>query len=148
MPFRSRNKMKGNVSKQVDLDTSLAGNTYLVALINTANLKQELLEQSNNITVLAPSNKAIESLPKIVLEFLQDPNNIATLREILLFHIISNNSNALYNSNNTDILPKSITIEQVLIPPSLETQITELIKNNDESIEAQQQAIQQQQAMA
>ena len=75
-------------------------------------------------TVLVPSDGAFKGLGSGLIKFLEDPKNRTVLRSVLQFHFVECNANTLAQNFVPDdkaILPELITIDTVLIPPSLKT---------------------------
>ena len=100
--------------------TTLEKNPTLVKLVGLIDgLLEFLVSTQENITILAPSERAFQQLPKEVVAFLTDPKNINVLDKVLRYHILVPNTNTLINER----YPKVIPIDKVLIPPSLSPDI-------------------------
>ena len=69
------------------------------------------------------------NLPRNVLEFLVKPQNREVLVKILTYHVISPNTSNLAQ----EAYPSIISIDQVLIPPSLRRDIAILIQQGSQN---------------
>jgi len=67
-----------------------ADHTTLVAAVTAAGLV-ETLEGEGPFTVFAPTNEAFATLPEGTVETLLMPENLETLRHILLCHVVAGN---------------------------------------------------------
>ena len=116
----SQNTTESIPTTILPLLTTLEKNPTLVKLVGLIDgLLEFLVSTQENITILAPSERAFEQLPKEVVAFLTDPKNINTLDKVLRYHILVPNTNTLINER----YPKVIPIDKVLIPPSLSPDI-------------------------
>src|SRR5471030_2093903 len=62
--------------------------TTLVAAVKAAGLV-ETLEGPGPFTVFAPTNEAFDKLPAGTVDFLVKPENKATLKKILTYHVVA-----------------------------------------------------------
>lgn len=114
--------------RQIDAErlvASLSSNPTLVSLVTSAGLLDTLKENAGTITVLVPPEQALKSLPSTVT------NNKTVLREILLYHVISNSAsiaNTIDNNNKSALYPPTIKIDTLLIPPDLPDNANRLIE--------------------
>lgn len=108
--------------QQQDLLNSLQDKPTLLTLVGLVpGLQEFLLSKAGSVTVLAPTEEAFAKVPKVVTNFLTDPTNVDILRKVLQFHLISSDNNLLGES-----FPPAIQIENVLIPPSLQSAVSDL----------------------
>jgi len=76
-------------TKNIIQNASLSkDHTTLVTLIKSAGL-EKTLEGTGPFTVFAPTNAAFSKLPAATLTDLQKPENQATLKQVLTYHVIS-----------------------------------------------------------
>lgn len=71
---------------------TLEGNeelTTLTSLLRLANMGPAV-DNAGSYTLFAPNNAAFEKVDASTLEFLQAPENLATLRQILGYHLLTN----------------------------------------------------------
>ena len=114
--------------RQIDAErlvASLSSNPTLVSLVTSAGLLDTLKENAGTITVLVPPEQALKSLPSTVT------NNKQDLREILLYHVISNSvslANIIDNNNRSVLYPPTIKIDTLLIPPDLQDDVNSQIE--------------------
>lgn len=126
------NQPSGSLSnynvRQIDAErlvASLSSNPTLVSLVTSAGLLDTLKENAGTITVLVPPEQALKSLPSTVT------NNKQDLREILLYHVISNSvslANIIDNNNINALYPPTIKIDTLLIPPNLRDDVNSQIE--------------------
>lgn len=67
------------------LESSPARFSTFMQLVMTTDLEGFI--RGGTFMVLAPNNDAFSDLPQDVLDFLLDPNNVSTLRIVLLYHV-------------------------------------------------------------
>ena len=91
--FFAINAMAQNKGDVVDVAAGSKDHTTLVAAIKAAKL-DETLKGSGPFTVFAPTNAAFEKLPAGTVETLLKPENMATLGNILTYHVVSGNLDA------------------------------------------------------
>jgi hypothetical protein len=114
--------------RQIDAErlvASLSSNPTLVSLVTSAGLLDTLKENAGTITVLVPPEQTLKSLPSTVT------NNKQALREILLYHVISNSAslaNIIDNNNINALYPPTIKIDTLLIPPNLRDDVNSQIE--------------------
>jgi uncharacterized surface protein with fasciclin (FAS1) repeats len=114
------------VKQQQELLNSLVSNPTLLTLVGLVpGLQDQLLSQAGGVTVLAPSEEAFAKVPSIVINFLTDPANVDALKTVLEYHLIKSDSSLLALQS----FGPSIQIERVLIPPSLERVVNNLINS-------------------
>jgi len=118
--------------RQIDAErlvASLSSNPTLVSLVTSAGLLDTLKENAGTITVLVPPEQALKSLPSTVTTYLT--NNKTVLRQILLYHVISNSAslaNTIDNNNRSVLYPPTIKIDTLLIPPDLQDDVNSQIE--------------------
>ncbi len=111
--------------QQNELLDSLQSNTTLVTLVGLVpGLLDLLLSQAGSVTILAPTEEAFANVSPVVTDFLTDPANVETLKTVLQYHVIKSNNNLLGES-----FPASIQIDTVLIPPSLQSAVNDLVNS-------------------
>ena len=76
--------------------------TTLYKLILAVNLDKTLVKDAS-FTVFAPTDTAFKKLPEGTLETLLKPENIETLKTVLLYHIITGNFDTITIKNNVEI---------------------------------------------
>ncbi|KNC83613.1 hypothetical protein SARC_04148 [Sphaeroforma arctica JP610] len=59
----------------------------LLDLVVKADLAEALSDPTTTLTVFAPTNAAFEKVDAATLEFLSDPDNIAALTDVLIYHV-------------------------------------------------------------
>lgn len=91
------------MSKSLERD----GYTHFIDALRTARL-EEYLDEQTNVTLFAPTNKAMEELGQDVL------SNPLKLREILLYHIITPELKTCDFSND-QLLPSRLNERNVRI---------------------------------
>lgn len=112
--------------QQNELLASLQNNTTLLTLVGLVpGLQDQLLAKAGSVTVLAPSEEAFAEVPQVVTDFLTDPANVDALKTVLEYHLINSDSSLL----NSQSFGPSIPIDKVLIPPSLESAVNDLINS-------------------
>lgn len=86
----------------------------LVAALQAAGYDAQLSDASASWTVFAPTNEAFDALPAGVVESLLKPENVNTLKYILMYHVspdllpASDISSALGESDNGEITPSTL----------------------------------------
>ena len=81
-------------STVVDVAISSKDHTTLVAAVKAADLVATL-QSAGPFTVFAPTNAAFAKLPAGTVETLLKPENKATLANILTYHVVAGNLNAV-----------------------------------------------------
>ena len=105
---------------RIKMPTHYPNKTILMRLLRIARIPPDVLTGK---TLLAPTDQAFRKLPVNVLQFLVKPENREVLTKILTYHVIDPNTSNLAQ----EAYPESISIDQVLIPPSLRTAVAALI---------------------
>ena len=119
-----------NLKEQRELLDSLADNKTLVKLVGLVpGLLDTILKEAGKITILAPNEMAFGALPQVLVAFLTDPKNVEVLSQVLRYHVIFNNGNLL-----GEPYPPSIQIDQVLVPPSLQGAVDNIVNSARQSM--------------
>ena len=86
--FADQSKITGDVGKSNVVQVAVASKDHstLVAAVTAADLVNSL-SNPGPFTVFAPTNAAFDKLPKGTVENLLKPENIATLQDILQYHV-------------------------------------------------------------
>ena len=91
-----------------------------------ASLVSEL--KKNTITILEPTEQAFANVPEPIIKYLSSDEGNKDLELLLKYHIIANNADVA-----GEMLPPTISINEVLTPPTLKSKAAELVKNNTSS---------------
>jgi uncharacterized surface protein with fasciclin (FAS1) repeats len=91
--FFAMNVMAQSSGDVVDVAAGSKDHTTLVAAVKAAKL-EETLKGSGPFTVFAPTNAAFDKLPAGTVDNLLKPESMATLGNILTYHVVSGNLDA------------------------------------------------------
>ena len=125
-PTVNQNQLPASATELLQL---LSQNTILIQLLEMSDLAQTVLDRANEVTVLAPSNNAFNRLSPAILAFLQREENSDVLREILLYHVISRDSNLAGEPS-----PPVIQIDSILIPPTVQNQLAGVVNQVSQAV--------------